>query len=89
MSYEFKRETVRFGDVRSWWREGKPAAGHPRAELAQQATDWLAAKGYTLKEAADAGKVPPEVWQVFVVARFERPPAWRRRKRRSGCRPNG
>jgi hypothetical protein len=53
-------------------REANRLIGIRRANYVQEAWDWLKAHGYELNEVGDVPQVPDEIWQTFIVSRFER-----------------
>ena len=77
MGYQFSRKTVVYeaGEhtVRVVVREAGRLQGLRRLNLVQEAVAWLQAQGYALEDNIESvAKIPSDVWQLFLVARFER-----------------
>ena len=76
MGYEFNRKTVSYEagghQVKVVVREAGRLQGLRRLDLVNEALEWLKAQGYELNKPEDQGRIPEAVWQMFLVARFER-----------------
>lgn len=75
-SYEFNRKTVNYEggghQVKVVVREAGRLQGLRRLDLVNEALGWLNAQGYELNKLEDQKRIPQPVWELFLVARFER-----------------
>ena len=76
MGYAFNRKTVNYAgggqQVEVVVREAGRLQGLRRLDLVNEALEWLKAQGYELNKLEDSGRIPQAVWELFLVARFER-----------------
>jgi len=74
--YQFNRKTVKYEggghQVEIEVREAGRLQGIRRLDYIDEAKEWLEAQGYKPGSLEDTAKIPQDVWQIFLVTRFER-----------------